>query len=114
MSFDGNYTSTDSPKKASLLPVIAAISTIILSLAIYVLFPHDGLTMSIIGWLLTPILSSLTLAWGQSLDVMGRRDVWYSPNSTLLKILKILAIVAFLFGLLHMWDIANIISAAVA
>jgi hypothetical protein len=68
--------------------------------------------MSIIGYLLTPIGATLALALGQSLDVSGRRSVWYSPSKGLITALKVLAIIGFVVGGLHMWDIATIVAAS--
>lgn len=115
MSLDVDYSSsvaTGTPKSASKLPLILSITATVLSAAIYFLFPHDGLTMAIIGYLLTPIGATLALALGQSLDVNGRRSVWYSPSKGLITALKVLAVVGFIIGGLHTWDIATIVAAA--
>ncbi len=115
MSLDVDYSSgvaTGTPKSASKLPLILSVAVTVVSIAIYLLFPHDGLTMAIIGYLLTPIGATLALALGQSLDVSGRRSVWYSPSKGLITALKILAVVGFIIGGLHMWDIATIVAAA--
>ena len=102
-----------SPIKASPLPLIISSISMVLSIALYFLFPHDFLTTSLIGYFLTPIVSALCLAWGQALDVSGRRSVWYSPNSTFRLILKILAVISIVVGIAHMWNIASIIGAMV-
>lgn len=106
--------SSGAPRSASKLPLIASGLSIISSVAIYLIFPHDAMLSSIIGYLLTPIAGALSLAWGQALDVSGRRDVWYSPSSSLMMAVKIMAIGSFVVGLAHMWDIASIIAANVA
>lgn len=114
MSLDVDYSSgvvSGTPKNASKLPLILSLVVTIMSIAIYLLFPHDGLTMAIIGYVLTPIGATLALALGQSLDVNGRRSVWYSPSKGLITALKILAILGFIIGGLHMWDIATIVAA---
>jgi hypothetical protein len=102
------------PIKASPFPLIVSGISMLASVAIYFVFPHDALLTSLIGYLLTPIVSALCLAWGQALDVSGRRSVWYSPNSNFKLLLKILAIASFLVGIAHMWNIASIIGARVA
>jgi hypothetical protein len=115
VSFDVDYSSsavTGTPKSASKIPLIISISVTVISTAIYFIFPHDGLTMAIIGYLLTPIGATLALALGQSLDVSGRRSVWYSPSKGLITALKALAIFGFIIGGLHMWDVATIVAAA--
>ena len=123
MSFGDEFTSpsayeealsSGAPRSASKLPLIASGLSIVSSVAIYLIFPHDDMLFSIIGYLLTPIAGALSLAWGQALDVSGRRDVWYSTSSSLMTVLKIMAIVGFVIGLAHMWDIASIIAASVA
>jgi hypothetical protein len=123
LSFEDELASTSAyeealssgvPRSASKLPLIASGFSIIASVAIYLLFPHDVMFFSVLGYLLTPIAGALSLAWGQALDVSGRRDVWYSPSSTLMMVLKIMAIVGFAIGLAHMWDIASTIAASVA
>ena len=117
MSLDVDYSAgvpSGTPKNASKLPLILSIAVTVASIAIYFLFPHDGLTMSIIGYLLTPIGATLALALGQSLDVSGRRSVWYSPSKGLITALKVLAIIGFVVGGLHMWDIATIVAAKFA
>lgn len=68
--------------------------------------------MAIIGYVLTPIGATLALALGQSLDVSGRRSVWYSPSKGLITTLKLLALFGFIIGALHMWDIATIVAAS--
>lgn len=117
VSFDVDYSSsavTGTPKSASKIPIAISIAVTVLSTSIYFLFPHDGLTMAIIGYLLTPIGATLALALGQSLDVSGRRSVWYSPSKSLITALKALAIFGFVIGGLHMWDVASVIAARFA
>jgi hypothetical protein len=106
--------SSGAPRNASKLPLIVSGLCILSSIAIYVIFPHDAMLFSIIGYLLTPIGGALSLAWGQALDVSGRRDVWYSPSSSLMMVLKIMAVLSFVIGIVHMWNIASIIAASVA
>ncbi len=115
MSLDADYSTgvvTGTPKNASKLPLLLSIISTVISVAIYALFPHDGLIMSVVGYLLTPIGATLALALGQTLDVSGRRSVWYSPSKGLITALKIFAILGFVIGGLHMWDIATIIAAS--
>jgi len=115
VSLDVDYSSgvaTGTPKSASKLPLFLSIAVTVISVAIYFAFPHDGLTMAIVGYVLTPIGATLALALGQSLDVNGRRSVWYSPSKSFITSLKILTVVGFAIGGLHMWNIATIVAAA--
>lgn len=102
------------PKYPSKLPLVLSLLLAIASIAIYFVFPKDELLYSIIGYVLTPLGVTLSLAWGQSLDVSGRRDVWYSPDPKLITALKVLAIIGFAVGGLHMWDIASVVAARFA
>lgn len=115
MSYDVDYSAgaiSGTPKSASKIPVILSLISTVASVAIYFAFPHDSLAAGIVGYLLTPIGATLALALGQSLDVSGRRSVWYSPSKTLITALKVLAILGFIIGGLHMWDIATIVAAS--
>ncbi len=102
------------PKYPSKLPLVGSILSIILSVAIYLIFPHDQLLPSVIGYLLTPLACIIALSLAQINDVMGRRDVWYSPSSQIMRFIKIFAGLSFIFGFLHMWNIATSIASSVS
>ncbi|MEI6649346.1 MAG: hypothetical protein WCO08_06875 [Actinomycetes bacterium] len=102
------------PRNASRLPLIVAGVFVTFSVALYLLGSTDKVEFSYAGYLFTPLGVVFSLAWGQTLDIRGRRDVWYSPSTKLLVVLKILAATSFLIGMLHMWRIATHIAQMVA
>lgn len=96
------------PKKASPLPLIVAAVLVLVSSLIQVFKFQLGVNFwFFVGYLLTPLLVTLTLGWDSVLQRNGRKDPWFAPSPRYSLIIRILVGLGFLLAVLHIIDIAR-------
>jgi hypothetical protein len=104
-------------KKASLLPLIFAITLIILSIFITLKIGVSGqnLTIYLLGYLFTPLAVGLCMGW-DSIDQRKKTksNPWFIAKSKYSLILRILTGLSFLVALPHINAIARILSTLLA
>ena len=105
------------PKKASFLPLIAAVIFIIVSLVITFITKgkHSGLPIHLLGYLATPLAVGLCMGW-DSIDQRKKTkaDPWFIPKSKYSLILRILTALSFFTALPHISEIAKYLSQSLA
>lgn len=105
------------PKKASLLPLILAVTLIILSIFITLMAGTSGQNLSIylLGYLATPLAVGLCMGW-DSIDQRKKTksDPWFIAKPKYSLILRILTGISFLVALPHINAIARILSTLLA
>jgi hypothetical protein len=108
---------TGEPKKASLLPLIFAVTLIILSILITLMTGSSGqnLLIYLLGYFATPLAVGLCLGW-DSTDQRKKTksNPWFIAKSKYSLILRILTGLSFLVALPHINSIARILSTLLA
>lgn len=101
------------PKKASPIPLIFCIVLVFVSGLIQV-FSHQlgGGVWFVIGYLLTPVFTSLTLGWDSVLQRNGRKDPWFAPSPLYSRLIRIAVALSFAIGVLHILEIGKMCGAA--
>ena len=96
------------PKKASPLPLLVCIAIVIASSIIYLLrYQFGGGNWYFLGYVLTPILSSVTLGWDNFLQRNGRKDPWFVPSPLFSRLIRVLVAVSFVVAIFHILEIAH-------
>ena len=96
------------PKKASPLPLIVCVLLLVASLLIQ-LFSYQlgGGSWYFLGYLLTPVLTSLALGWDSVLQRNGRKDPWFAPSPLFSRLIRITVALSFVIGVLHILEIGK-------
>jgi hypothetical protein len=96
------------PKKASPLPLIVCVLLLVASLLIQ-LFSYQlgGGSWFFLGYLLTPVLTSLALGWDSVLQRNGRKDPWFAPSPLFSRLIRITVALSFVIGVLHILEIGR-------
>jgi hypothetical protein len=101
-----------SSQKASRLPLVIGISSIVLSLVLmYVSFQlteHNNWLPSLLGWLLTPVLTFTMVGIDFYLQNRADLPVTFESRSIYSKILRLNAYASVLFALGHIIRLAQI------
>ena len=103
--------------KASFFPLLVAIIAIFASGGIYVINIHTAhaFIAHLIGYLLTPLIVSLCLAWDSIGQRIGRgNDPWFENNTKYPFILRLLTIFSFLIAFPHILAMAKDIAEKIA
>ena len=96
--------------KASVLPLIVALISILASIAIYILTRSiaHAFIFHLFAYLLTPLVVAICLAWDSIGQRVGRgNDIWFTTNSTYPLILRILTALSFLVAFPHIVAMAT-------
>jgi hypothetical protein len=72
------------------------------------------MTASILGYLLTPIASTVLTSVYRAQDIRRQQSVWYLPSEPQRKLVTTALIVSFVVGAVHAWVIATEIAKSVA
>ena len=62
----------------------------------------------VVGYVLTPVLTALTLGWDSVLQRNGRKDPWYAPSPLFSRIIRITVALSFVLAVFHILEIAHI------
>lgn len=96
------------PRYASPLPVILGVVGILLSAGIaYFLAELGAEWWSIVGYAFTPLLVVLATGWDAISQMSGRKDSWFVIRPLFSKVLRILAGVSIVIGVIHIWRISE-------
>jgi hypothetical protein len=97
------------PKKASPLPLLVCITLLLMS-ALILVFQNQlgGGVWYVVGYVLTPVLTALTLGWDSVLQRNGRKDPWFAPSPLFSRIIRIAVALSFVLAVFHILEIAHI------
>jgi hypothetical protein len=94
--------STGKHSKASPLPVLLALLTLLFSIAIQVFqYQLANNIWYYAGYALTPLLITMILGWDSIAQRKGRKDPWFETKPIYSKILRVLVLAGFLVAVLH-------------
>ena len=93
---------TGIPKKATILPLIASIVVLVLSLSIQVFqYQLANNAWYLVGYILTPLLVTMGLAWDTLAQRKGRKSPWFEAKPIYSKILRLVVAVGFVIAVFH-------------
>jgi len=102
----------EEPRKASVLPLLFGFLFLVASVVIWVLdwqavspFTYDY--FNLVGYVLTPFLVFMCVAWDAAAQRSGRRSPWFDIRPGYSKTLRALAIVALAIAVLHIVEIGH-------
>jgi hypothetical protein len=70
-------------------------------------FQLGGGSWFFLGYLLTPVLTSLALGWDSVLQRNGRKDPWFAPSPLFSRLIRITVALSFVIGVLHILEIGK-------
>jgi len=102
----------EEPRKASALPLVLGIILTIASGVLFVLDlqgidPFTYNYFNIIGYVLTPFLVFMCLAWDTAAQRAGRRSPWFDIRPGYSKTLRVLAVVALAVAVPHILEMGR-------
>lgn len=101
------------PKKASPLPLIVCSIFVLASLAILLLQKQLGADIwFVVGYVLTPVFTSLTLGWDSVLQRNGRKDPWFAPSPLFSRLIRIEVAASFVLAVFHILEIGRMCGAS--
>jgi uncharacterized membrane protein YiaA len=103
--------------KASVLPVVIAVASIVISIVIYfvTLTSADAFLLHLLGYILTPLVVALCMGWDSIAQRLGvGESPWYEKNPTYSLILRILTAISFIPAIFHIFVIASDIAEKIA
>lgn len=88
--------------QASPLPVIVSAASLVASIGVYFLALgiHSEL-MFVVGYLLTPFITTMSLGWDALLQMKGKINPWFNGKPAFGRILQVLAVLGLMVGSLH-------------
>jgi hypothetical protein len=103
--------------KASVLPVVLAVLSIVISIVIYFLTrtSANAFLLHLLGYVLTPLAVALCMGWDSISQRLGiGESPWYEKNPTYSLVLRILTAISFLPALPHIFAMASDIAEKIA
>lgn len=104
---------TDSSGKASIVPLVVALLSIAFSLAIWVYYRGQAVSVWLytLGYFLTPFTVVIMMGW----DTIAQRkqmtrDPWFLPRPKYSRILRVLTPASFLVAFPHIWRLAQVLA----
>lgn len=116
MPSSGSFSlpSDEVPKKASAAPLIVGILALVLSAVLEALdylaispFTYD--IVNVIGYVLTPFVVFMCVAWDAASQRLGRRSPWFDIRPGYSKTLRILAVVSLAVAVVHILEMARVL-----
>lgn len=105
---DVAFAGDGAPRYASPLPLIVGIVAVVVSGIIAFFLEVLGAEWwSVLGYLLTPLIAVLATGWDAIAQMSGRKDPWFVIRPALSKVLRILAGVSIVVGVIHIWRISD-------
>ncbi len=95
-------------KQASKLPLFVALGLIALGSACIPLATVFGSNIFfVVGYLITPVLVFLTVAWDSLAQRAGSRDPWFAVNKKLSTMVRLVAVLSLIPGIANIWFISE-------
>lgn len=95
-------------RHASKLPLFVAIGLLLIGIAsIPLAFALESRALFIVGYVATPVLTLMCVAWDSLAQRKGSRDIWFSIDKKLSLFVRIVAMVSFVPAAIQIWQIAN-------
>lgn len=90
------------PTKASPVPVVVALFLLVASIAIQIFqFQLANNIWYYVGYVLTPLFISLTLAWDSVAQRRGQRSAWFEAKPLYSKIIRVAVAAGFIVAVFH-------------
>ncbi len=104
----------DEPKKASAAPLIVGIVALLVSATLEALdylaispFTYD--IVNVIGYVLTPFVVFMCVAWDAAAQRLGRRSPWFDIRPGYSRTLRILAVASLAVAVIHILEMARVL-----
>jgi hypothetical protein len=102
----------EEPKKATVFPLLGAVVFLLSSVVIGVLdwqgvSPFTYTNFNLLGYVLTPFLVFMCVAWDAAAQRSGRRSPWFDIRPGYSKALRALAIAALLVAVYHIVELGR-------
>lgn len=96
------------PKNASILPLLAVVLAVIASSLIQV-FKYElaNNLWFVLGYVLTPVLSILTLGWDTKAQLAGQHNPWFVAKPLYTNIIRVMVVISLIVSALHIIDIGT-------
>lgn len=102
----------EEPRKASPLPLILAIVLLVASASVWILdfqgispFTYDYFNLA--GYVLTPFLVFMCVAWDAAAQRSGRRSPWFDIRPGYSRALRVIAVAALVVAVPHILDMGR-------
>lgn len=100
------------PTKASVVPLLVAIVALVISGALEVLdyvaiSPFTYNIVNVIGYVLTPFVVFMCVAWDAAAQRLGRRSPWFDIRPGYSRTLRILAVVSLAVAIVHILEMGR-------
>lgn len=108
-SFQSGYSPVSGEvRHASKLPLFAALFLLIAGIAsIPLAFVLETRALFVVGYVATPVLTLMCVAWDALAQRSGSRDVWFSLNKKISLAIRLVAMASFVPAAIQIWQIAN-------
>jgi len=108
----GAVVEYEEPKKASILPLLTAIILVLGSGALWFLdaqgvYPFTYDYVNVVGYLLTPFLAFMCVAWDSAAQRAGRRSPWFDIRPGYSKALRFIAVGALIIAVPHILEMGR-------
>lgn len=102
----------EEPTKASSIPLVVAIVLVVLSATVWVLdfqgvYPFTYDYFNLAGYVLTPFLVFMCVAWDAAAQRAGRRSPWFDIRPGYSQALRVIALIALLVAVPHILDMGR-------
>lgn len=107
--FQSNLLGTSSEvKQASKLPLFVAIGLLIFGVGtIPLAFTLETRVLFVFGYVATPVLVLMCVAWDSLSQRSGSKDLWFAVSKKLSFAVRMVAIASFVPAAIQIWHIAN-------
>lgn len=105
---DFGNSAAGAPRSASVWPLIVGVFALVASALIAIFLQRLGAQWwSLVGYGLTPLAAVLATGWDAVGQLSGQRDPWFVIKPHLSRILRILAGLSIVLGVVHIWRISE-------
>ncbi len=103
----------EEPRKASVLPLLVAVLLLVASVVIGVLdwqgiSPFTYNYFNLVGYVLTPFLVFMCVAWDAAAQRSGRRSPWFDIRPGYSRALRVLAVGALVVAIFHIVEMGRV------
>lgn len=107
MASGGTAALTGEVKHASKIPLLAGIALLLLgTTSIPLAFFAEQRWLFLVGYVATPVLVLMAVAWDAMAQRRGSRDPWFSMNKKYSFALRIIATISFIPAGIQIWQIS--------
>ena len=108
-SFQSGYSPLSGEvRHASKLPLLVALLLLLAGVvSIPLAFALESRALFLVGYVATPVLTLMCVAWDALAQRSGSRDLWFSINKKLSLTIRLVAMVSFIPAAIQIWQIAN-------